>query len=84
MLVFAQRVSAIRDAVREVVGEDVKLSSLYEAAAHDIKKGYHMSFRMEKLALKELPDYAANVGPRYERVLIAAAQPTAWRVAAAG
>ena len=43
-----------------------------------------MSFRMEKLPLKELPDYAANVGPRYERVLIAAAQPTAWRVAAAG
>ena len=36
-LVLGQRVAAIRDIIREVVGEDVKLSSLYEAAAHELK-----------------------------------------------
>ena len=79
-LVLGQRVAAIRDIIREVVGEDVKLSSLYEAAAHELKRGYHYSFKVEKLKLSQLPDFTESLGGRYERVLVAAAQPGAWKV----
>ena len=79
-LVLAQRVAAIRDYIREHVGEDVKLSSLYEAAAHELKRGYHYSFKVDKIPLNELGAFTEGVGGRYEKVVVAAMQPAAWKV----
>ena len=79
-LIIGQRLSAIRDVIADTVGEDVALSSLYVGASHALRKGYTHSFMIERIPLSELKDFSATEGHRFERVLIAAHQPSCWKV----
>ena len=81
-LIIGQRLSAIRDVIVETVGEEVALSSLYVGASHSLRKGYTRSFMIERLPLRDLKDFSSCEGRRFERVLIAAHQPTCWKVEA--
>lgn len=79
-LIYAQRVCLIRDFINDELNEPVKLSSLYNAAARGIRRGYHYSFMMEKMPVEELKSFSESMGHRYRKVVVAAAQPGAWKV----
>lgn len=68
---IAQRLTFVADAINELVGEDVKLSSLYEASRRKQKCGYHYSFSVERMKIAELGDCSFH---RYKRVLVLCAR----------
>ena len=79
-LIFSQRMRGVQQCIDELVGEDAKLSSLYESAAKTLRAGYHGSFRVDRIALDELPSYHAAHRERYRRVVVNAQCAAAWVV----
>ena len=80
-MIIGQRLAACVTVISELLGiEDVKLSSLYSAASRSLRKGRHMSWEVEKLPIAELQSFVESKALRYERVIVAACQPRAWKV----
>ena len=74
---IAQRVKFIADAITTIVGEEVKLSSLYEASRRKQKCGYNMSFQVERMPTTQLQECSFHTY-RQVFVLTAPFSESAW------
>lgn len=83
VLIVAQRMSHLRLAIEDLVGEPVSLASLYEAAQMKQRKGRTGSFAVRALELDALPSYLDSERWRFDDLVIATPNLDAWRLAPA-
>ena len=78
-MILGQTPSSVREVITRVVGEDISLTSLYDACKGRLKKGYAGSFRVEKVGIEDLPEYTKAESGMYKRVLIGTSAPFRWK-----
>ena len=80
ILILAQRVQSLVHAIEDTTGEAATKSCLYESANHALRKGRHGSFKVSKLTPTDLPAWLDNTRARYNKVYIAANNPSCWQM----
>ena len=79
-LLVGQRLVNIARAIEDLTKEPCKLTSLYDSSTNRLRKGYHYSFRVEKSTLADVPRLVEEKRKLFERVIVAANNPLAWKV----
>ena len=80
LLVIAQRMVNVKQAIEEECGESISLASLFESAAMKLRKGKTGSFRVVKLAPSEVPSYLDERRAHFGKLLIAANNADKWQL----
>jgi hypothetical protein len=78
-MILGQTPTSVRDVIMRVVGEDISLTSLYDASKGLLKKGFAGSFRVERVGIEDLPQYTKGESGLYKRVLIGTSAPFRWK-----
>lgn len=76
----SQKMVHLQAAIEETCNEQCALASLFESASLKLRKGRTGSFRVHRVAPKDLPGFLDERGCQYDRVLVAASNPNCWQV----
>lgn len=72
VVIVAQRMTHVQQAIEDICGEPLSLSSLFESATLKLRKGRTGSFRVHRLTPEEVPHYLDERRGRFSRIVIAA------------
>ena len=80
VMCVSQKMVNLQAAIEETCNEQYALASLFESATMKLRKGRTGSFKVHRVAPKDLPCFLNERGCQYGRVLVAASNPSCWQV----
>ena len=82
MLIVSQRLHLIAETIDRLCNQFVSVSSLSESATCRLRGGRTAgAWRVRRVSYAEAPSVLLELRPRYERLVIAAINPGAWKMA---